>query len=66
MFFDQETEEDRERQSALGAEVGVSLEASREADLIIYNLFSLEGQFIASGLNVPCIAASPHLQTRFL
>jgi hypothetical protein len=44
--------------------VEIALEASRGADLIIYNLFSLEGQFISRGLDVPSIAVSPHLQMR--
>ncbi|CAI7996344.1 hypothetical protein GBAR_LOCUS1856 [Geodia barretti] len=59
-----EAEEATEHQTALRAEVEIALEASRGADLIIYNLFSLEGQFISRGLDVPSIAVSPHLQMR--
>lgn len=60
----QAAEEDEERQSALRAEVEASLEASRGADLVVFNLFSLEGQFIACHRDIPCIAMSPHLQMR--
>lgn len=63
---DKEMEEDRRRLSVLRAEVEVSLEASEGANLIVYNLFSLEGHFLAQHLKIPSIAMSPHLQMRYI
>lgn len=56
---------DEERLSLLKREAAVCLQASQKANLIVYNLFSLEGHFIANHLGIPCIAASPHLQMRY-
>ncbi len=56
---------DRERLQLLKYEAGVCYEASVGARLIVFNLFSLEGYFIAQELNVPCIAASPFLLSRY-
>ena len=55
---------DKERLSALKQEAALCLQASQGADLIIFNLFSLEGFFIAKHLHISCIAASPHILTR--
>ena len=65
-FNDQQKDvEDCQRLLALKTEAKICLEASKGADLIVFNLFSLEGQFIASHLHIPCIAMSPHLQMRY-
>eukprot|EP00731_Ephydatia_muelleri_P016790 Em0009g1214a len=48
----------------LRRETSACLQASEGASLIVFNLFTLEGYFIAQYLNVPCLAASPFLQTR--
>lgn len=48
----------------LRKETAACLLASEGASLIVFNLFTLEGYFIAQHLNVPCIAASPFVQTR--
>ena len=55
---------DKERLSALKQEAALCLQASQGADLIVFNLFSLEGFFIAKHLHISCIAASPHVLTR--
>lgn len=59
------SQHDQKRLSLLETEATVCLQACREANLIVYNLFSLEGHFIANHLSIPCIAASPHLQMRY-
>ena len=43
----------------LQREASVCMEAAKGSNLIVFNLFTLEGYFIAQHLNVPCIAASP-------
>lgn len=55
---------DEERLEALKVEAAACLEASQGASLIVFNLFTLEGYFIARHLGIPCIAASPHVLTR--
>ena len=57
--------QDEERFRVLKAEAAVCVEASKGANLIVFNLFSLEGRFIAAHFDIPCIALSPHLQTRY-
>ena len=64
-FYMQKLASDEERLSALKQEAALCLQASQGADLIIFNLFSLEGFFIAKHLHISCIAASPHVLTRF-
>jgi len=61
----QKLSSDEERLSALKTEAASCLQASQGADCIIFNLFSLEGYFIAKHLGIPCIAASPHVVARF-
>ena len=41
------------------------LAASHNANIIVFNLFTLEGWFIANHLSIPCVAASPFLLNRF-
>ena len=49
----------------LRRETVACLQASDGASLIVFNLFTLEGYFVAQYLNVPCLAASPFIQTRY-
>lgn len=48
----------------LRRETAACLQASEGASLIVFNLFTLEGYFVAQHLGVPCLAASPFIQTR--
>lgn len=60
----QKLSSDGERLSALKEETAACLQASKGADIIICNLFTLEGYFIAQHLRIPCLVASPHILTR--
>ena len=57
---------DDARLSLLKSEAAICYDACKGAHLIIFNLFSLEGYFIALHLGIPCLAASPHLLTRYM
>lgn len=57
-------EVDRVKQGLLVEEVQSCLQACHGADLVLFNLFSCEGYFIAHHLGVPCVAVSPFLVTR--
>lgn len=57
---------DSERLSLLKSEAGVCFAACQGAGLVVFNLFSLEGYFIALHLGVPCLAASPHILNRYI
>ena len=56
---------DAERLSLLKSEATVCFAACQGAELVIFNLFSLEGYFIALHLGIPSLAASPHLINRY-
>ncbi len=45
-------------------EASICYQACNSSHLVVFNLFSLEGYFIAQELSVPCIATSPFLLTR--
>ena len=45
-------------------EAQICYDACIGASLIVFNLFSLEGYFIAQHFNIPCIAVSPFLVHR--
>ncbi len=55
---------DKDKLQLLKEEAAVCYKECVAARLIIFNLFSLEGYFIAQELNIPCIAASPFLISR--
>ena len=48
----------------LKAEVAACLCASRDSNIVVFNLFTLEGWYIANHLSIPCVAASPFLLNR--
>ena len=45
-------------------EVESAILACQDADLVVFNLFTCEGYYIARSMNVPCVAASPFIITR--
>ena len=55
---------DQQRLQLLCDEVKSGLKACENAALILFNLFSCEGFFIAQHLGVPCVALSPFVVTR--
>lgn len=57
---------DSERLSLLKKEAAICFDVCKDASLIVFNLFSLEGYFIALHLGIPSLAASPHLLTRYI
>lgn len=62
--FLQKLASDKGRLSVLKKEAAACLEAAQGADLIVFNLFTLEGYFIAQHLGIPCVVTSPHILTR--
>ena len=55
---------DQQRVQLLCDEVKACVQACEKAALILFNLFSCEGFFIAQHLEVPCVALSPFVVTR--
>ena len=50
----------------LRAEVACCLSASRDSDIIVFNLFALEGWHIANHLSVPCVAATGWIMIAYM
>ena len=55
---------DSVKQELLTEEVVSAITACHSADLIVFNLFTCEGYYIAQAMGVACIAVSPFIITR--
>ena len=54
------------KQELLVEEVASAITACHNADLIVFNLFTCEGYYIAQSMGVACVAVSPFIITRYV